>query len=72
MAFNINAHVILSGPKKIKAVRRKIQKGLGSVKATVRLDIPKNLSKRLNSFNKGLKGLNKDLRSLQSLSLIHI
>ena len=42
MAFNINAQVILSGPKNIKAVTKKIRQQLGNVKATVRLDIPKN------------------------------
>ena len=55
MAFNINAHVILSGPKNIKAVTKNIQKQLGTVKASVQLDIPKNLGKNIGGFNKGIK-----------------
>ena len=47
MAFNINAHVLLSGPKNIKAVTNSIKKQLGTIKATVTLDIPKNLNKDL-------------------------
>jgi len=66
MAFNINAHVILNGPKKLKAVTRKIERRLGSVKARIRLDIPKNLSKQIGSFNQGLKVLNKNIVNLQS------
>ena len=57
MAFNINAHVILSGPKNIKAVTKNIQKQLGTVKASVQLDIPKNLGKNIGGFNKGIKNL---------------
>ena len=66
MAFNINAHVILSGPKNIKAVTKKIQRQLGTVKATVRLDIPKNLNKSIGGFNKGLKKLTANINTLKS------
>ena len=61
MAFNINAHVILSGPKNLKAVQKKIQSGLQGTTASVNLKIPKNLGKQLGSFNKGLLALNRNI-----------
>ena len=66
MAFNINAHVILSGPKNIKAVTKQIQKQLGSVKSTIRLDVPKNLTKSISGFNKGLSTLTKNITTLKT------
>ena len=66
MAFNINAHVILSGPKNIKAVTKRIQTQLGSVNARINLVTPKGLSKQIGSFNKGLSRLNKSITTLQS------
>ena len=69
MAFNINAHVILSGPKNIKAVTKKIQSQLGSVSTSINLKIPKNISKQMTSFNKGLANLNRNMSALQIDSL---
>ena len=66
MAFNINAHVILSGPKNLKKITKKIERRLGTVKTRIRLDVPKNLSKQIKSFNTGLKKLSKNVSSLQS------
>ena len=66
MAFNINAHVILSGPKNIKAVTKKIQSQLGSVSTSINLKIPKNISKQMTSFNKGLANLNRNMSALQT------
>ena len=66
MAFNINAQVILSGPKNIKAVQKKIKSGLQGVTASIDLKVPKNLSKQLGNFNKGLSSLNKNISALQS------
>ena len=66
MAFKINAHVILSGPKNIKAVAKDIQKQLGGISTTIKLDIPKDLSRQLGAFNKGLTSLTSGLRDLQS------
>ena len=66
MAFNINAHVILSGPKNIKAVTKSIQKQLGSVNAKINLQTPKNLSKQLGAFNKGISNLSKSISTLQA------
>ena len=66
MAFNINAHVILSGPKNIKAVTKSIQKQLGTVNARINLVAPKNLTKRIGAFNKGISNLNKSIGTLQA------
>ena len=68
MAFNINAHVILSGPKNIKAVTKNIQKQLGSVNVRVNLQVPKNLNKQIGSFNKSLQSLTKNDTNLRGAS----
>ena len=65
MAFNINAHVILNGPKNLKTVTQNIQRQLGTVKARVELDIPKNLTKNIGSFNKGIRDLSASLQALR-------
>ena len=64
MAFNINAHVILSGPKNIKAVTASIQKQLGSIKARVDIQIPKDI-KNIAGFNKSVGTLTKNLNTLR-------
>ena len=66
MAFNINAHVILSGPKNIKAVTKSIQKQLGGLNTSINIQAPKNLTKQLGAFNKGINTLNKSIMNLQS------
>ena len=66
MAFNINAHVILSGPKNIKAVTKNIQKQLTGVTATVDIKTPKNIGRSLGTLSKRLQTLHKDLRNVQS------
>ena len=66
MAFNINAHVILSGPKNIKAVTKSIQSQLGSVKVGIKLDAPKNLNRQIASFNKSIGTLQTKVDSLAS------
>ena len=66
MAFNINAHVILSGPKNIKAVTKNIQKQLTGVTATVDIKVPKNIGRSLGTLSKRLQTLHKDLRNVQS------
>ena len=61
MAFNINAHVILNGPKNIKAVTNSIQKQLGSIKARVDIQLPKNIKNiqtipfRVSNYQKKLE-----------------
>jgi len=65
MAFNINAHVILSGPKNIKSVTSDIQRQLGTIKARVDLEIPKGIDKRVTGFNKSITTLNTNLNTLR-------
>ena len=64
MAFNINAQIILQGPKNIKAVTKQIQKQLGGISATIKLDIPKDVSRQLGDFTRGLEGLTRGLGEL--------
>ena len=64
MAFNINAQVILSGPKNIKAVTKRIKSELAGVTVPVNLKIDKNISKNLGAFNKGVKDLTSNLNIL--------
>ena len=65
MAFNINAHVILNGPKNIKAITKNIQSQLGNIKATVQIQLPKNINKELGSISKGMGNLNKQIALLR-------
>ena len=65
MAFNINAHVILSGPKNIKAVTKSIQKQLGGISTKINVQVPKNINRQMGAFSKRLQTLHKDLRNVQ-------
>ena len=64
MAFNINAQVILSGPKNIKAVTKRIKSELSGVTVPVNIKIDKNISKNLGAFNRGVKDLTANLNTL--------
>ena len=64
MAFNINAQVILSGPKNIKTVTNKIQKQLGGLTATVDLKIAKGTGRSVSALNRHLATLNTNLATL--------
>ncbi len=55
MAFNINAQVVLSGPKNIRAVSKKIQQQLKNINANVNLNIPQKGSQQLNKLNNTFK-----------------
>ena len=76
MAFNINAQVILTGPKNVKAVTNQIQQQLQGVNANVNVRVPKKASQQLNQLNQGMnktgastKKLNQQsLQSVQSLN----
>ena len=68
MAFNINAHVILSGPKNIKAVTKNIQKQLGDVKVRIKLDAPKSLNKDIGGLSKSVGTLTTRLDALAASS----
>ena len=66
MAFNINAHVILSGPKGIRAVRKKIQSQLGSIRIPIKLDTTKGLTRDINQINKSIRTLRADVNKLSA------
>ena len=59
MAFNINAHVILQGPKNIKAVTNNIKQQLAGISVPVNLQTGQvsNASKQITTLNKGMKTL---------------
>ena len=64
MAFNINAQVILSGPKNIQKVRSSISKQLSGVTVDVNIKVPKNAAADLGKLNSSLNTLNATLSSL--------
>ena len=64
MAFNINAQVILSGPKNIKAVTKKIQTQLSGLSATVDLKIAKGTGRSVSALNRHIATLNTNLATL--------
>jgi TP901 family phage tail tape measure protein len=66
MAFNINAHVVLSGPKNIKAIRSSIQKQLGSVQVSIQLNAPKNLTRQIAGVNKSVNTLRTNVNNLST------
>ena len=59
MAFNINAHVILQGPKNIKAVTNNIKQQLAGISVPVNLQTGQvsNASNQITTLNKGMKQL---------------
>jgi TP901 family phage tail tape measure protein len=68
MAFNINAQVILSGPKNIRAVTKQIKTQLQGITVPVNITIDKNIAKNLGNFNKGVRELTGNLNLLESSS----
>ena len=54
MAFNINAQVVLSGPKNIKTVTNNIRQQLGNVSVNVNLNMPKNAQQQVSNLNNQL------------------
>ena len=68
MAFNINAQVILSGPKNITAVTKQIKTQLKGITVPVNISIDKKISKNLGRFNKGVKDLTGSLQRLSVAS----
>ncbi len=59
MAFNINAHVILQGPKNIKAVTNSIKQQLAGISVPVNLQTGQvsSASSQITTLNKGMKQL---------------
>ena len=68
MAFNINAHVILQGPKNISAVTKNIQTQLQGINVNVGVKIPKNVQSQIALINKQLNQLNQSNQKLTSSS----
>ena len=66
MAFNINAHVILQGPKNISAVAKNIQTQLQNINVSIGVNIPKNVQNQINSLNKQLNNLNSTNQKVTS------
>ena len=60
MAFNINAHVILQGPKNISAVTKSIRSQLQNINVNVGLNIPNNVQSQLTNLNNQLNNANKN------------
>ena len=59
MAFNINAHIILQGPKNIKAVTNSIKQQLQGISVPVNLQTGQvsSATRQINTLNKGMQGL---------------
>ena len=66
MAFNINATVLLSGPKNIQKVRNSIKKQLSSISVPVKLKIDKNATAGLKNIGTELNKLNANLAKLNT------
>ena len=66
MAFNINAQVILSGPKNIRAVTQTIRQQLGNINANVNLNLPKGAKQQLTQINNATKTLSKNTSRLSA------
>ena len=64
MAFNINAHVILQGPKNIKAVSSNIRKQLTGISVPVKITVDKNAAKNAGALQKVVRSLNTDMATL--------
>jgi len=64
MAFNINAKVVLSGPKNIGTVRKAISKGLRGINVPVKISITKGAAGQLKAFNAALTSVEANLKRL--------
>jgi TP901 family phage tail tape measure protein len=66
MAFDINAQIILSGPKGLTKVRNKIKKDLSRVSVPVKLDFDKGGGKALRDINNQINTLNQSFSQFNS------
>ena len=66
MAFNINAQVILSGPKNLSSITSSIKKQLGSVTVGVNVQVPKNVQKQIQNLNSQLSTATATTNKLNS------
>ena len=68
MAFNINAQVILSGPKNLSAITGKIKKQLANVNVNVNVKVPKGAQKQIQALNAQLAATVQSTNQLNSSS----
>jgi hypothetical protein len=68
MAFNINAQVILSGPKNLSAITSTIKKQLSTINVNVNLKIPKQALQQLQAINSTLAATTANSKKLNSAS----
>jgi TP901 family phage tail tape measure protein len=68
MAFNINAHVILQGPKNISAVTKSIRSQLQNINVNVGVNVPRTAQAQITTLNKQLSNLNSTNQKLTSSS----
>ena len=66
MAFNINAHVILQGPKNISAVTKSIRSQLQNINVNVGVNVPRTAQTQINTLNKQLNNLNNTNQKITS------
>ena len=68
MAFNINAQVILTGPKNIKNVANTIKQQLGSVNVGVNLQVPRAAQGQLKALNSQMASATTNSKNLSKSS----
>lgn len=66
MAFNINAQVILTGPKNLKSITSNIQKQLSSVNVGVNVQVPKTAQRQVQNLNKQLSTVSATTNKLNT------
>ena len=66
MAFNINAAVILSGPKNLKAITSKIKSAIGNTNVNININIPKSVGKQISNLSNQLNVLNQNQAKLNT------
>ena len=66
MSFNINAQVILSGPKNLTKVRSSIKKQLTGINVPIKLELPKGVSKRATTLTTNIQKLEASILRLNT------
>jgi len=69
MAFNINAAVVLSGPKNLKKVRGEISKKLSGIKVKVDVKFKGGAVKQLQNLSKTLGNITAKLKTTQAAAI---
>ena len=68
MAFNINAHVILQGPKNVRAVANRIKNQLGNVSVNVKINAPKRAQQQVQKTSQSVQNLQRNTAKLNATS----